>query len=91
VVDGSTVIEGTGHRDAGWGRARWFAMNVSTAAVMVAAVAACNGRDPRAAPAKAQAPIAMIDAAPAAAGRRVVGSTAPPGAAAGDLPGPRPV
>jgi hypothetical protein len=39
-------------------------MNVSTAAVMVAAVAACNGRDPRAAPAKAQAPIAMIDAAP---------------------------
>jgi hypothetical protein len=31
---------------------------------MVAAVAACNGRDPRAAPAKTQPPVAMLDAAP---------------------------
>ncbi len=37
-------------------------MNFSTAAVMVAAVAACNGRDPRVPPAEAQ-PIATHDAA----------------------------
>jgi hypothetical protein len=45
-------------------------MNFSTAAVMVAAVATCNGRDPRAAP-KTRAPIAMADAAP-------LGMPAPP-------------
>jgi len=38
-------------------------MNFSVAAVMVAAVAACNGRDPRAAPATAR-PIATHGAAP---------------------------
>lgn len=39
-------------------------MNFTTVVVMVAAVAACNGRDPRAAPAKTQPPVAMRDAAP---------------------------
>lgn len=39
-------------------------MNFSTAAVMVAAVAACNGRGPCAAPASQQPPVAALGAAP---------------------------
>jgi hypothetical protein len=76
-------------------------MNFSVAAVMVAAVAACNGRDPRAAPATARPiathgaapvvmpppPAAVSDAHPAGAGglETAAASTADDD----DLPGPR--
>src|SRR5215470_13497097 len=63
----SAAIEGNGHRECSEGRGRWFTMNFSTAAVMAAAVAACNGPDPRTVQAaKAQLPVAVHDAAPVA-------------------------
>src|SRR4051812_38103735 len=53
-------------RECRVGRARWFAMTFSTTAVIVAAVAACNGRDPHAAQA-AKVPAVALDPTPRAA------------------------
>jgi hypothetical protein len=62
-------------------------MNFSTTAVIVAAVAACNGRDPHAAQA-AKAPAAALDAMPVAIPPAAASDAAPAGAAdqGGDLP-----